>query len=308
MKHSLSDASSWRVLELFAGVGGLATAWPEAPIVAAVDINQRAADIYRRNYPHPYYIRTIESLRREDVQGWNANFWWLSPPCQPFSRRGARSDSPRDIADPRALGLLRIIDLLDEAPPQAIGLENVIGFENSAAHRRLMLRLERLGYAISTRELCPTELGWPNRRPRFYLLAAREGFGLRNWLPLPTHTTRLADLLDPPEIAEQQPELWISTEQFTKFGGALDRIDAADSQAVAACFASSYGKTLMHAGSYLRTPQGYRRFSPREMSRILGFPTDFELGNADLRTLWKLFGNSLSLPAVRYVLSHVEHR
>ena len=43
-----------RILELYSGIGGCSAALsPRAEVVAAMDINETALEIYRRNYPHP---------------------------------------------------------------------------------------------------------------------------------------------------------------------------------------------------------------------------------------------------------------
>lgn len=294
-----------RVLELFAGLGGLACAWPEAEIAAAIDINSIAARVYRQNFSHDYLIQEIESLTDAVLENFRADFWWLSPPCQPFSRRGQSSHRPRDIDDPRCGGLLRIIDALDHCRPNAIGVENVVGFEGSLAHQTLVRQLQGCGYSIRSLEICPSQLGWPNRRPRFYLLGSQQPLG--DWQPLPNYSLRLDALLDPslsPE-AEATVELLLSEEDLVRYRDALDRIEGCDGESVTACFAGSYGKTLLRAGSYLRCGAAYRRFSPNEVARLLGFPEQFRLQGLEPRSAWKLLGNSLSLPVVRYVLSHV---
>ena len=103
-----------RVLELYCGIGGCAAALgPGREIVAAVDINRTALEVYRHNFPHPVVARTIDSIGPADLERWRADLWWLSPPCQPFTRRGLR----RDDADPRSASLLHLIELLDRAPP-----------------------------------------------------------------------------------------------------------------------------------------------------------------------------------------------
>lgn len=293
------------MLELFAGIGGLACVWPEAEIVAAVDINSTAAEVYRHNFPHQYLIREIESLTDTVLANFQADFWWLSPPCQPFSRRGQANGRRRDIEDPRCGGLLRIIDAISLCRPDTVCLENVVGFESSVAYQTLLGQLQRCEYFVRSHQLCPSQLGWPNRRPRFYLLASLTP--LPDWQSLPRYSLALKDLLDPsltPE-AEATRELMLSAEDATRYCGALDRIEDCDSDRVTACFAGSYGKTLLQAGSYLRCGAGYRRFSPNEMARLLGFPERFDLLGLNSRTAWKLLGNSLSLPVVRYVLSHV---
>jgi site-specific DNA-cytosine methylase len=290
-----------RVLELFAGLGGLAATWPEADIAAAVDIDQQAAHIYRQNFPHPYVVQEMASCSQATLESYQADFWWLSPPCQPFSRRGQQAD----IHDPRNAGLQRITLAIGECQPAGIGLENVQGFVGSRAHELLLQQLERHSYHVLSTQLCPTQLGWPNRRPRFYLLAARQALG--PWQPLPTYQLQLADLLDVQPLPESAAakELLLPDEHLQKYRDALDRVELENPQAVAACFASSYGKTLLQAGSYVRCGESYRRFSPYEVARLLGFSAQFSLRGIAQRRAWKLLGNSLSLPAVRYVLSHL---
>ncbi len=291
-----------RVLELFAGIGGVACVWPEASIVAAIDINQVAARVYRENFAHRYLIQEIESLSIPAIERFRSDFWWLSPPCQPFSRRGKN----RDLGDPRTRGLLRIIEAIGECLPDCLGLENVVGFEGSRAHANLQQQLERHGYEIQSRELCPTQLNWPNRRPRFYLLASRGR--LLPWQPLPAYCVKLSDMVDQrltPQANSVQP-LLLSVEDSLRYHSALDRVESsAMDTTLTACFAASYGKTILRAGSYLECGAGYRRFSPREVARLLGFPDQFRLSGLSPRAAWRLLGNSLSLPAVRYILSHV---
>ena len=98
----------FRAVEFFAGVGGFATAWPEVDLAAAIDIHRGAAEVYAANYQHPFWVREIQSIAIDELIALHANLWWMSPPCQPYTLRGQR----RDVADPRAQSLLRLIDLI----------------------------------------------------------------------------------------------------------------------------------------------------------------------------------------------------
>ncbi|MEO8269718.1 MAG: DNA cytosine methyltransferase [Aureliella sp.] len=288
-----------RVIELFAGIGGMAAAWPEATVLAAIDINQKAQRVYQQNFSHRYCVQEIESLSVQTLRGYSADCWWMSPPCQPFSRRGTLGD----LADPRCGGFSHIVKALERCRPNMLGLENVVGFENSQAHRMLLRQLEALGYHSQARELCPTQMGWPNRRPRFYLLASQDP--LPDWRVLPQLKCSLASLIDPELVPNSTlaTELMLPASEQQQYFNALDRVSLSSS--VTACFAGSYGKTILHAGSYLKCGSGYRRFSPREVARQMGFGDTFRLDGLSRRATWKLLGNSLSLPCVRYVLSHL---
>jgi site-specific DNA-cytosine methylase len=288
---------SLRAVESFCGIGGFAAAAGEGiEIAAALDINERALAAYRRNFPHPATARTIESIPADELRGLAADLWWLSPPCQPYTRRGSR----RDVDDTRAAPLLALMDHISEIRPRYLALENVPEFAGSESHRRLRSVLDQSGYYIQEITLCPTELGIPNRRKRFYLVA-----GLSPLLPFPRlqpQSRRLQGYLD----QSPSPDLVISEELVARYCTALDIVRADDPAAITSCFTAAYGRSPVRSGSYLTSTNGIRRFSPAEILRLLGFPPFFSLPpEMPLRQAWPLVGNSLSVPAVQWVLTAI---
>lgn len=289
----------WQVLELFAGIGGVARAFEGlADVVAAVDINQNAKQVYSQNFQHPYHTRSIEDLSRERIESFNADTWWVSAPCQPFTRRGKKKDEK----DRRAGGLGRVIRLLTEFPPQRFLLENVVGFEGSKSHAELTSVLLKKGFQLSEFHRCPTEMGIPNRRPRFYLAATRDdSLNLKlTCLPAPANAEPLSEFLDD----NDSDQFNLADEDVARYSTGLNVVDPTDT--VSNCFTSGYAKSLTKSGSYLRRGSGsIRRFSPLEISRLLGFQQPefsdrFVLpGELSDRQLWKLLGNSISVFVVR---------
>jgi DNA (cytosine-5)-methyltransferase 1 len=310
-----------RVLELHCGIGGCAAALAgRAMVTAAIDVNTVAFAVYRHNFAHPTATRAIESLRADDPLLRGADLWWTSPPCQPYTRRG----KGRDLDDPRSRGLLHLLDLVEQLQPAALALENVPEMRGSQGHARLREVLDGAGYAVAERVLCPTELGVPNRRRRFYLVASRDGLaGWANELVAAADTTLpelaasrpekawqpplasrpatpLAAFLD----ADDPPSLYVAPELLARYAHAVDVVDAADPHAVAATFTAAYGRSPVRAGSYLRRNDIVRLFSPVEILRLLGFPANYGLPpDLPRASAWRLIGNSLSIPAVREVLS-----
>lgn len=288
-----------RVLELFCGIGGLAAALDgRGQVAAAVDVNTNALEVYARNFPHPVRAGTIESLPASEFRRWNADLWWLSPPCQPFTRRGLG----RDAEDPRARPFLALLDRVAELAPRYLALENVPGFRGSKVHARLLETLERAGYgAVHERLLCPSELGVPNRRRRYYLVASRERLLPSSRAPS-AGPGPLREFLD----SDPDPELAVDDEVLRRYEGALHLVDPRDPSALTSCFTSAYGRSFVRSGSYLATESGARRFSPREILRLLGFPPSFVLApEMPALKAWRLVGNSLSLGPVRTVLSAI---
>ena len=288
-----------RVLELFCGIGGCAAAVDgRARVVAAVDVNPNALAAYARNFPHPVSARSLESLPAAAFRAWDADLWWLSPPCQPFTERGRR----RDADDPRARPFLTVIARIAEVRPRYVALENVPGFAGSQVHARLLRTLERAGYgSVRERLLCPSELGVPNRRQRYYLVASRDA--LRPLPPPPSPPPRpLETYLD----AEEPPGLRVAPELLERYAGALHVVDAGDPRTVTACFTSAYGRSFVRSGSYLRVDGHVRRFSPSEVLRLLGFPAAYGLPpELPPRKAWALAGNSLSLAPLRATLAAI---
>lgn len=291
-----------RVLELYAGIGGLAAALGRsAEVVAAVDINAAALEVYGHNFPHRRTTALVESLDISDLASLEADLWWASPPCQPFTRRGRRLD----LEDPRAKTFIALVDRIVHVRPRYAAIENVVGFEASSARDLLRRRLDGAGYRqVHERLLCPSELGWPNRRPRYYLLASLEGdLGEPASSPLPR--TPLAPLLE----SEASADLVLDPEVYRRYRHAVHVVGVADPEALTGCFTSAYGRSPVRSGSYLAGAAGPRHFSPEEVLRLLGYPLDYRFPPWAKETLkgrkkaWRLAGNSLSLPAVRHALS-----
>jgi site-specific DNA-cytosine methylase len=215
----------------------------------------------------------------------------------PYTHRGRR----RDLDDPRAESFKAVLHRLREVRPHHVALENVTGFQGARAHGALRDVLARCGYHVVEQVLCPTELGIPNRRPRFYLVASQDRLAER---PEPRSLARekLADYLD----ARSSLDLFVPGALVDQYRTALDLVDAADPDAVTACFASSYGKSIVRSGSYLVERRGVRRFAPQEVLRLLRFPESYRLpAHFSLRRGWALAGNSLSVEAVKWVLSAI---
>jgi site-specific DNA-cytosine methylase len=294
-----------RALELFCGIGGFAAAaaGTKLRVAGAVDQSPAALEVYRLNFPgHDAWQLNLENVTAEELQVFGADFWWLSPPCQPYTVRGAG----RDAADPRALSFRRILDVMarmkENRLPSHLALENVEGFARSEMRKRLVDLLSRRGYETQECMLCPTELGVPMRRPRYYLMASRVRLSppvVIVDMPL----SPLGDYLDGGDTSGIADELHIGGDVLAKFGKGFRIVDPKDPQAYTTCFTSGYGRSFMHAGSYLQCAGGVRRFAPEEIARLLHFPEGFRFPDRmTLRKKWHLVGNSLSVAAVRKVL------
>ncbi|XP_071661288.1 tRNA (cytosine(38)-C(5))-methyltransferase isoform X2 [Patagioenas fasciata] len=148
-----------RVLELYSGIGGMHQALkescPSAEVVAAVDVNTLANEVYKHNFPStPLWAKTIEGITLKEFDRLSFDMILMSPPCQPFTRIGLQGD----VSDPRTKSFLYILDILPRLQklPKYLLLENVKGFECSSARNELLRTLETCGFKYQEFLLSPT--------------------------------------------------------------------------------------------------------------------------------------------------------
>ncbi len=285
-----------RVLELFSGIGGWRYALgTRGEVLAAYDISPAANATYTLNHGTAPRARELATVPSAELAGLGADTWLMSPPCQPFCRMGAH----RDLEDRRSRAFLRLVDLLREAPPRHLVLENVVGFSGSDAHALLTEGLRGQGFRWTELQLCPSRFGLPNQRPRVFIVASRGN--LRTPEPPDLEAGTVGDFLD----AVEDPALYLDEDTLARHWLGLDLVRAEDHRT--ACFIGGYGRRLVGSGSFLRTPRGTRRFSAAEVARLLGLPAGFRFPEGvSPEARYKLLGNSLSIPVAAWALSHLD--
>jgi site-specific DNA-cytosine methylase len=284
-----------RVLELFSGLGGWRCALGDrGRVVAAYDVNEAANITYALNHgdrPHP---RELATVPLETLASYGADTWLMSPPCQPFCRMG----NHQGLEDRRSRAFLHLMESFRQRPPDHLVLENVEGFLGSDAHALLSERVRAHGMHQLDLQACPSRFGLPNQRPRTFIVASRKPLVA---LPLPNLPPRpLADFLD----AVEGEGHYLRVEAHTRHHQGLDLVAAADRRS--ACFIGGYGRRFVGSGSFLKTDQGVRRFSPDEVARLLGLPEGFRFPEElSIETRYRLLGNGLSIPVAAWALDHL---
>ncbi len=292
-----------KILELFAGIGAVAHAVSERyEIAAAIDINENAKTVYRANFDHRYLTREIASLSDDELGEFGADLWWMSPPCQPFTRRGKQQGAD----DPRAQPMLRVFDAIENLQPKAIVLENVVGFESSPAWAAIREIFVRASYRYHRAQLCSTMFGLPNARPRFFVVASRDE-EIELSPPPFVAPEPLVNFLDSSEQAKRwHGQVEVDSAFVCKYEDGINVVD--QKSTLTRCFTSAYGKSHVQSGSYLKFQNSngqnrFRRLSPTESLRLLGFSSCYQLPDGlSARQFWKLIGNSVSVPCVGHVL------
>jgi DNA (cytosine-5)-methyltransferase 1 len=174
--------------ELFSGGGGLAQGLRDAGVqpVAAVELDEYAADVFAANHPGVELFRkdvrkvSGDELRATSSSG-RVDILAACPPCQGFSTLTTKYRRP----DPRNSLVAEVGRITRELQPAALMLENVPGLAGRGRPilDALIEDLEAAHYLVTWSVLQVADYGVPQMRRRLVLLAGR-GFSI----PMPDAT------------------------------------------------------------------------------------------------------------------------
>lgn len=180
----------YRIVDLFAGVGGLSWGFsrrPDCRVVAANELEPDIAEAYRLNYPDvPMVTGDIggltEEVLGEIIGAAPVDIVIGGPPCQSYSTLGRRR------LDSRAGLFLEYGRVLRLLRPRAFVFENVTGIlsmDGGRLFRQVQAGFEELGYTLKHQVLNAVDYGVPQLRERVILV----GFLGENPFryPAPTH-------------------------------------------------------------------------------------------------------------------------
>ena len=184
---------AYKVLDLFAGVGGLSYGFAkddDFEIVAANEILEPMAAAYSRNHPSvKMYNKDIKDFSLDDLardlglrQG-DVDVIVGGPPCQAYSTVGKRL-----IDDPRGKLFQEYFRILKELRPRLFVFENVKGLlsmQRGELIQTIVSLFESIGYHVEKKLLNAADFGTPQIRERIILVGT---LGERPFAyPAPTH-------------------------------------------------------------------------------------------------------------------------
>ncbi|QSX42513.1 DNA (cytosine-5-)-methyltransferase [Shewanella cyperi] len=193
------------MMSLFSGAGGLDLGLKAAGFInkLCVEIDTAAQNTIILNHPQwklasqgdIHALTPKELLDEAGLKPRELTLLAGGPPCQPFSKSGywATGDTNR-LTDPRAKTLKAYLDIVGEALPEVILLENVKGIAFSEKDEGLQFfidelnninRVKKTNYHPNVIGLNAVDYGVPQSRERVFIIASRDGKHFK--LPSPTH-------------------------------------------------------------------------------------------------------------------------
>ena len=333
-EHYTNMNNTIRVVDLFAGVGGIRLGFAQAAkefgmnteCVFSSEIDEWACKTYRKNFPNDNHdpkcdITTVDAKSLPDFDVLLAGF-----PCQAFSIAGKRGG----FDDTRGTLFFDVARIIKEKQPKAFLLENVKGLTNHRSGKTLQVILntlrEDLGYTVFYKVLNAKEYGLAQLRERIYIVGFKNaGDSFDYPLPLPQEERKVIR-----DIIEENPvdaRYYLSTSYLAAlkahkarhqalghgFGYEVRSLD--DVAGTIVCGGMGKERNLIvderQTDFTVRThiegeynKEGLRKMTPLEWERLQGFPDNWTAGIADVHR-YKQMGNSVAVPVIQAVSENI---
>ncbi len=166
-----------RVIDLFAGCGGLSMGFQKAcfEVVAAFDNWKESCDVYAANFNHPIFQADLSNLEDLGIlKQWEPDIIIGGPPCQDFSSAGKRDETLG-----RADLTISYAKIISEIKPEWFLMENVELIRKSRVLQEAVSLFKKSNYGLSSTVLDASYCGVPQTRKRFILVGkidAADGF------------------------------------------------------------------------------------------------------------------------------------
>ncbi|PIZ00436.1 DNA (cytosine-5-)-methyltransferase [bacterium (Candidatus Howlettbacteria) CG_4_10_14_0_8_um_filter_40_9] len=303
--------SGLRTIDLFAGIGGVRIGFEKAGFetVFANDFDSYCKITYDLNFSRAKLtVADIAEVRSEDLPKFDLLLGGF--PCQPFSIAGLRKGFEDEG---RGNLFFEIERILKDRKPRAFLLENVKNLQShddGRTYRFIKERIQELGYFVQEKVLNSMEYGnVPQNRERIYIVGflseeAYDRFEFPDKTPL---TTTIKDILDKEAdekyyyngkpLYEKLKDEVISENTVYQWRRKYVR---ANKKGVCPTLTANMG-TGGHNVPIIRDHKGIRKLTPKECSRIQGFPEYYKLPDIADSRLYKQIGNSVTTTVIEKV-------
>lgn len=307
-------------IDLFAGIGGFRIAFEDlgGKCVFSSEIDKYCQLTYEANFGEKPY-GDITKIGEKDIP--NHDLLLAGFPCQAFSIAGKKGG----FNDTRGTLFFDIARIIKEKQPKAFFLENVKGLVSHDRGRTLKVILNTLrndlNYYVPDPEIVDAkDFGVPQKRERIFIVGFRKDLGINNFeypAPLDIKVT-FGDVKEKKPVSSKYYLSTTYLESLRKhrarhekkgngFGYAIISDDDIANAIVVGGMGRERNLVIDHRlkdftpvtnikGEINR--EGIRRMTPREWSRLQGFPDNFKIVVSDTQA-YKQFGNSVAIPAVR---------
>ena len=325
----------YKSIDLFAGIGGIRKGFDNAfgkkiKTVFVSEWDEYAQKTYRLNFKDKFEIAgDITKIEEKDIPEFDiclAGF-----PCQAFSLAGKRMGFDDDYKGMcRGTLFQDVVRICEYHKPKVIFCENVKGLtihDKGRTFKVIEKAFEQIGYNVYSQVLNSKDFGVPQNRERIYIVAFRKDINSSSFkFPKPTNPdTCIRDIIEDKEVSVKYYLSTVYLETLVKhkarheskgngFGYEIRDLEGKAGAIVCGGMGRERNliidkrltnfKPITHIKGEVNR-QGIRKMTPREWSRLQGFPDDFKLELADTH-LYKQFGNSVTVNVIEAIAKEIK--
>lgn len=293
-------------IDLFAGIGGIRIPFQKlgGVCVFTSEWDKHSQITYKANFGETPK-GDITKIKENEIPPHNVLLAGF--PCQPFSNAGLK----KGFDDIRGTLFFDIARIVKFHQPELLLLENVKGFkihEKGKTFQTVKSKLEDMGYEVFAEVLNARDFGVPQNRERIYIVAINKkkikNIKFKHPTP-PKKPVKLGDILekkvDPKYTISDK--LWAGHQRRkvehrkkgNGFGYSLFNAKSPYTSTISARYYKDGSEILIEQKN--KNP---RKLTPREASRLQGFPNTFVIPVSDNQA-YKQFGNSVAVPVIEAV-------
>ena len=293
-------------IDLFCGIGGFRYACNrsfeklgiEGECVFSSDIDEYARESYNANFGE-YPSGDITKINAKDIPDHDLLLGGF--PCQPFSIIGLG----KGFNDTRGTLFFDIARILKEKKPKAFVLENVkrlVGHNGGTTFATIMNVLKDLGYYVDYKVLNALDCGLPQKRERVVIVGSTKPFNMK-WPEKIANGKTLKDILETDVPKKYYASAAIINKRKTMHKSDYE-LSVWHENKAGNISSYPYSCALRAGASYnYLLVNGERRFTPRELLRLQGFPDSFKIVVNDSQ-IRKQTGNAVPVDLISCVLDN----
>ena len=300
-----------KMVDLFSGTGAFTLVFEQTHKVECVfanDIVDWSKKIYDLNFQHKLVLQNINDINPSDIP--KHDILTAGFPCQPFSIAGKQ----KGFADIRSNVFWKILEIIDYHKPNYIILENVknlVSHNNGETYKIITNSLTDRGYNIRCKVLNTSDItGLPQHRERLYIVCIK---------PKKIFDKFTLDF----EKKEKNPIFSILEQNVNEKYYYTDKSSTwklIKQNVVKHDIVYQYRRVYVRENKNNECPtltanmgsgghnvplildsKGIRKLTPRECFNLQGFPQTYRLPKISDANLYKLAGNSVSVPVVTLI-------
>ena len=306
------STADYTMIDLFAGIGGTRLGFQltgRTKSIFSSEIDKFAIKTYKANYGD-IPKGDITAINETDIPDHDILVGGF--PCQAFSQAGKKLG----FEDTRGTLFFEIARIIKAKRPKAFLLENVKnlkGHDKGRTFKVIESTLKDMDYEVYNALFKAKDFGVPQNRERIYIV----GFDkkqIKNYadfeFPTPLLTpTRLGNILEKKVLDKYtiSDKLWQGQQRRKAehkrngngFGYSLFNEDSPYTSTISARYYKDGSEILIE-----QKGKNPRKLTPREASRLQGFPEKFIIPVSDTQA-YKQFGNSVAVPVVNAIAKQI---